>query len=66
MNAAELPMEAPPIRRAHRIEDLPDDLADMLETGLDELWNPETVARDGDNIISRPLPRCNATHLGRR
>jgi prevent-host-death family protein len=38
-------------RRAYRIEDLPDDLAAMLEAGLDELWNPETVAEDGDNII---------------
>ena len=38
-------------RRAYRIEDLPDDLAAMLEAGLDELWNPKTVARDGDTII---------------
>ncbi len=39
-------------RRAYRIEDLPDDLAAMLEAGLDALWNPETVADDGDNIIA--------------
>ena len=38
-------------RRAYRIEDLPDDLAAMLEAGLDELWNPETVAEDGDIVI---------------
>ena len=38
-------------RLAYRIEDLPDNLAGMLEAGLDELWNPETVAKDGDNII---------------
>ena len=38
-------------RRAYRIEDLPDDLAAQLEAGLDELWNPETAARDGDTII---------------
>jgi hypothetical protein len=36
-------------RRAYRIEDLPDDLAALLETGLDELRNG--VAEDGDNII---------------
>ncbi len=38
-------------RRAYRIEDLPDDLAALLEAGLDELWNPATVAEDGDNIV---------------
>jgi prevent-host-death family protein len=38
-------------RLAYRIEDLPDDLAAMLEAGLDELWNPATVAQDGDRII---------------
>ena len=38
-------------RRAYRIEDLPDDLAAMLEAGLDELWNPATVAEDGDTLI---------------
>lgn len=38
-------------RRAYRIEDLPDDLAAVLEAGLDELWNPEIVADDGDAII---------------
>ncbi|HEY3800378.1 MAG TPA: type II toxin-antitoxin system Phd/YefM family antitoxin [Caulobacteraceae bacterium] len=38
-------------RRAYRIEDLPDDLAATLEAGLDELWNPNTVADDGDTII---------------
>jgi prevent-host-death family protein len=38
-------------RRAYRIEDLPDDLADMLEAGLDDLWNPATAAEDGDTIV---------------
>jgi len=38
-------------RRAYRIEDLPDDLAALLEAGLDELWNPATTVEDGDNII---------------
>ena len=38
-------------RRAYRIEDLPDDLAALLEAGLDELWNPKTAVEDGDNII---------------
>jgi prevent-host-death family protein len=38
-------------RRAYRIEDLPDDLAALLEAGLDDLWNPGIVAEDGDNII---------------
>ncbi len=38
-------------RRAYRIEDLPDDLAAMLEGGLDDLWNPTTSAEDGDNLI---------------
>jgi PHD/YefM family antitoxin component YafN of YafNO toxin-antitoxin module len=36
-------------RRAWRIEDLPEDLATMLEAGLDELRN--AVPEDGDNII---------------
>jgi PHD/YefM family antitoxin component YafN of YafNO toxin-antitoxin module len=36
-------------RRAYRIEDLPDDLAALLEAGLDELRNG--VPEDGDNII---------------
>ncbi len=38
-------------RRAYRIEDLPDDLAALLEAGLDDLWNPTTSAEDGDNLI---------------
>jgi len=38
-------------RLAFRIEDLPDDLAALLEAGLDDLWNPRTVAEDGDNLI---------------
>jgi len=38
-------------RRAYRIENLPDDLAAELEAGLDDLWNPETVAADGDTIV---------------
>jgi prevent-host-death family protein len=38
-------------RKAYRIEDLPDDLAALLESGLDDLWNPATVAGDGDTII---------------
>ncbi len=38
-------------RRAYRIEDLPDDLATLLEAGLDDLWNPNTRAEDGDNLI---------------
>ena len=36
-------------RRAYRVEDLPDDLAALLEAGLDELRNG--VPEDGDNII---------------
>ena len=39
-------------RRAYRIEDLPDDLAGLLEAGLDELWNPNTAAEDGDTLIA--------------
>jgi len=38
-------------RRAFRIEDLPDDLATLLEAGLDELWNSDTIADDGDTLI---------------
>jgi PHD/YefM family antitoxin component YafN of YafNO toxin-antitoxin module len=38
-------------RRAYRIDDLPDDLAALLEAGLDDLWNPTTSAEDGDNLI---------------
>ena len=38
-------------RRAYRIEDLPDDLAALLEAGLDELWNPQTTVEDGDTVI---------------
>ena len=36
-------------RRAYRIEDLPADLAAMLEVGLDELCNG--VPEEGDNVI---------------
>jgi prevent-host-death family protein len=36
-------------RRAYRIEDLPDDLAQLLEDGLDELRS--RVPEDGDNLI---------------
>lgn len=36
-------------RRAYRIEDLPNDLAALLEAGLDELRNG--VAEDGDTLI---------------
>ena len=39
-------------RRAFRIEELPDDLAGLLEAGLDDLWNPNTTAEDGDNLIA--------------
>ena len=39
-------------RRAYRIEDLPDDLAGLLEAGLDELWNPNTTAEDGDTLVA--------------
>lgn len=38
-------------RLAYRIEDLPDDVAGLLEAGLNELWNPETTTRDGDTIV---------------
>jgi hypothetical protein len=38
-------------RLAFRIEDLPNDLAALLEGGLDNLWNPRAVAEDGDNLI---------------
>lgn len=37
--------------RAYRIEDLPDELADLLEAGLDDLWNPGTTAEDGEELI---------------
>lgn len=39
-------------RRAYQIEDLPDDLAEQLEAGLDALWNPDTAADDGDTLIA--------------
>jgi hypothetical protein len=39
-------------RRAYRIEDLPDDLAHLLEAGLDDLWNPDLIAEDGDKLIA--------------
>ena len=39
-------------RRAYRVEDLPDDLAGLLEAGLDELWNPNTTADDGDTLVA--------------
>jgi len=39
-------------RRAYRIEDLPDDLAELLEGGLDALWNPNTTTEDGDTVIA--------------
>jgi len=38
-------------RQAFRIENLPDDLTAMLEASLDDLWNPETIAADGDTLI---------------
>ncbi|HEX3919368.1 MAG TPA: type II toxin-antitoxin system Phd/YefM family antitoxin [Caulobacteraceae bacterium] len=38
-------------RRAYRIEELPDELAGMMEAGLDGLWNPNTAAEDGDTLI---------------
>jgi prevent-host-death family protein len=38
-------------RRAYRIEDLPDDLAALLGAGLDDLWNPATIADSDDNLI---------------
>jgi len=38
-------------RRAYRIEDLPDDLAALLQSGLNELWNPAIVADCDDNLI---------------
>jgi hypothetical protein len=38
-------------RKAYRVEDLPDDLAAMLDGGLAELWNTETVAEGGDIVI---------------
>ena len=39
-------------RRAYRIEDLPDELVDLLEAGLDDLWNPDMIADDGDHLIA--------------
>ena len=39
-------------RRAYRVEDLTDDLAGLLEAGLDELWNPNTTADDGDTLVA--------------
>ncbi len=39
-------------RRAYRIEDLPDELADLLEAGLDDLWTSDTIANDGDHLIA--------------
>ncbi len=38
-------------RQACRLEDLPDDLAAMLEAGLNELRVPEATPDDGDIII---------------
>lgn len=38
-------------RRAYRIEDLPDDLAAMVEAGLDALWSPDAAPDDGDVTI---------------
>ena len=38
-------------RRAYRVDDLPDDLAGLLEQGLDALRAPEVTADDGDIII---------------
>lgn len=38
-------------RRAYRIEDLPDDVATLLEAGLHDLWSPETSPEDGDTLI---------------
>ena len=40
-------------RRALTIEDLPDDLAVMLEAALDDLWNPYLVEDDGDTLIGQ-------------
>jgi hypothetical protein len=40
-------------RRAYRIEGLPDDLAALLETGLDDLSGPNLTVEDGDNIIGQ-------------
>ena len=39
-------------RRAYTIEDLPDDLAELLEGGLNALWNPDTIAEPGDPLIA--------------
>jgi hypothetical protein len=38
-------------RRAYRIEELPDDLASLLEAGLDELWRPDLTIDDADTVI---------------
>ncbi len=38
-------------RRAYRVDELPDDLAGLLEQGLDALVAPDAAADDGDIII---------------
>jgi|SRR6516164_8929886 prevent-host-death family protein len=38
-------------RKAFQIEGLPDDLAKMLEAGLDALRAPEGVHEEGDTVI---------------
>ena len=39
-------------RIACRIEDLPDDIAGLMQTGLDALWSPDLMADDDDTLIS--------------
>lgn len=38
-------------RQAYRVEDLPDELAALLEAGLSQLRVPEGTPDDGDTII---------------
>lgn len=38
-------------RQAYRVESLPDDLADLLEAGLNDLRVPGGTSDDGDTII---------------
>jgi hypothetical protein len=39
------------IRRAFQIETLPDDLAALIESGLDKLRVAEDIPDDGDTIV---------------
>jgi PHD/YefM family antitoxin component YafN of YafNO toxin-antitoxin module len=38
-------------RRTYQIENLPDELAALLEASLDDLWTPGVTPEDGDTLI---------------